>query len=163
VDSRIAKHVSVDEALHHFRNKTAVGLIPMIGRVRMDDFYYGIPNRGRMLTICFCCPCCCSVLNTLQYLPEDAKSSLVRLKDVDIIVDEKKCVQCRSCVDACFAKAITLSSGIIQHDEHKCIGCGRCSMVCREQATSIVVGNIDSTVNEILGRIKSRVNVESSG
>lgn len=161
VDSRIAKHVSVDEALLHVRKKTAAGLIPMIGRVRMDDFYYGIPNRGRMLTICFCCPCCCSVLSALQYLPEEAKSSLVRLKNVDVIVDAKKCIQCCSCMDACFAKAITLSGGAIQRDENKCIGCGRCSMVCLQQATSIIVENIDVTVDEILGRIKQRVNVES--
>lgn len=160
VDSRIAKHASVDEALDHMSTKTASGLIPMIGRVRMDDFYYGIPNRGRMLTICFCCPCCCSILGALQYLPEEAKSSLVRLKNVEVIVDTEKCIQCRHCIDACFAKAITLSGGTIQHDEDKCIGCGRCSMVCLPQATSLVVENVDIAVNEILGRIKERVNIE---
>jgi UDP-glucose 4-epimerase len=153
----------VEEALEHVRNKTASGLIPMIGRVRMDDFYYGIPNRGRMLTVCFCCPCCCSVLNTLQYLPEEAKSSLVRLKGVNVKVDAGQCIQCRSCIDACFAGAIILSNGKIRHDEHQCIGCGRCSMVCPQQATSMIVENMDITVDEILGRIKARVNVESGG
>lgn len=160
VDSRIARHVSVNEALDHARIKTASGLIPMIGRVRMDDFYYGIPNRGRMLTICFCCPCCCSVLGALQYLPQEAKSSLVRLKNVKVVVDAKKCTQCLHCIEACFAKAITLWDGMIRHDEQKCIGCGRCSIVCPQRATTVIVEDIDAAINEVHGRIKERVNIE---
>jgi Fe-S-cluster-containing hydrogenase component 2 len=160
VDPRIADHVSVNEALDHTNKKIASGLIPMVGRVRMDDFFYGIPNRGRMLTVCFCCPCCCSILSTIPYLPAEAKSSIVRLKNVAVVVDAEKCMQCRHCIDACFAKAITLSGDRIHHDDHKCIGCGRCSMVCPQQATSLVVENVDAAINEILGRIKERVNVE---
>lgn len=160
VDPRIATHASVDEALAHVSRKISSGLIPMLGRVRMDDFYYGIPNRGRMLTICFCCPCCCSILGAIRYLPQEAKNSLVRLKNVAVIVDTKKCISCGKCVDTCFAQAITLSNGTIQHDERKCIGCGRCSIVCPQQATTIVIENVEEAVEEILGRIKKRVNVE---
>lgn len=162
VDSRIARHVSVNEALEHANAKIASGLIPMIGRVRMDDFYYGIPNRGRMLTVCFCCPCCCSVLGAVRYLPAEAKASIVRLQSVSVSVDPDKCLQCLLCIDACLPGAVSFTEGRIRHDDEQCIGCGRCSAVCSSHATSLQIENIDETVNEILGRLTKRVNIESS-
>ena len=68
VTKGIANTLTVDEAILHLHKKIKLGLIPMTGRVRMDDLYYGIPNRGKMLTICFCCPCCCTVLNSARLL-----------------------------------------------------------------------------------------------
>jgi Fe-S-cluster-containing hydrogenase component 2 len=57
-------------------------------------------------------------------------------------------------------KAISLKDGIIVHDESKCIGCGRCSIVCHEKAVLVSLDNTTSAVDEIMGRIKSIVNVE---
>ena len=63
----IATRRTVDEALAHMRKMVGLGLVPMIGRVRMDDFFYGAPNNGRSLTICFCCPCCCTIFKSARY------------------------------------------------------------------------------------------------
>lgn len=160
VDSRIARHVSVNEALDHAEAKIASGLIPLVGRVRMDDFYYGIPNRGRMLTVCFCCPCCCSVLGAVRYLPPEAKASIVRLQSVAVSVDPDKCRQCLLCVDACLPGAVSFTDGSIRHEDGKCIGCGRCATVCAHQATTLTLENIDAAIDEMLGRMNQRVNIE---
>ena len=156
----IAKHVSIDEALEHLKTKMALGLIPMTGRVRMDDLYYGVPNRGRMLTVCFCCPCCCTVLNSAQYFPDEFKTGLIKLKGLSIAVDTEKCKLCGSCIEACFMKTISLADGKIIHDESKCIGCGRCSVVCPEKAVHVLLANPSSAVDEIMDRIKSIVKIE---
>jgi ferredoxin len=160
ISADIARHIAVDEAIEHMQRKISLGLIPLIGRVRMDDLYYGVPNHGRMLTICFCCPCCCTVLASARYFPKEFRSSIVPLKGLKVGVDQSKCIQCQSCVDACFMHAIKLENGNIVHDESLCIGCGRCSTVCKGLATSIEIENSDAAIDEILGRIRQRVSVE---
>lgn len=157
VSPDIANHLSVDEALEHMKKKIALGLIPMTGRVRMDDLYYGIPNRGRMLTICFCCPCCCTVLSSAKYFPKEFRSSIVRLNGLHVLVDQSKCIQCKTCIDACFMNAISIEGGKIIHDESKCIGCGRCSTICPQNATTVELDDSQAAIDEILGRISQRV------
>jgi len=157
ISPEIANHISVEDALAHMNTKISLGLIPMTGRVRMDDLYYGVPNQGRMLTICFCCPCCCTVLASAKYFPEKIRSSIVPLKGLQVLVDESKCIQCRSCIDACFMNAISIEDSRIAHDASKCIGCGRCSMVCKQNATTLEIADNRAAVDELLGRISQRV------
>lgn len=159
ISPSIAHHVSVEEALQHLDEKIALGLIPMTGRVRLDDLYYGIPNRGKMLTICFCCPCCCTVLSSARYLPSEFSTAMIKLQGMRVLVDEEKCQRCGACVQACFKEAIRLQDGYIRHDEERCIGCGRCSTVCPAGATHLMVEDCDAAVDEILGRIQQRIDI----
>ncbi len=84
IDPRIARHVSVDEAIEHLHATLREGLIPMTGRVRIDNFIWGVRDRGKLLTICHCCRCCCTILNSGKYLPVSASAALVPLKGVDV-------------------------------------------------------------------------------
>ena len=160
VDPKIARHVSIEEAIRHLRQKISAGLIPMTGRVRMDDLYYGVPNRKRMLTVCFCCPCCCTILNSAKYFPEEIRSSLVRMTNMAITVDSSICKNCGTCIEACFTKAISSVGGIIFRNDKICIGCRRCVTVCPEKAAVISIDNIDEAVDELMKRIAERVSVE---
>lgn len=159
IDSRIAKHLSVEEALAHLESRLSLGLVPLFGRVRIDDLFYGVPNRGRMLTVCFCCPCCCVVLNSARYLPPEVASSVVRMKGVTVGVDDARCRRCSACVDACFVKALTLSTDRVVRDEARCIGCGRCAAVCPEGAATIAIADPDAAIEELMVRIAMRVDV----
>jgi Fe-S-cluster-containing hydrogenase component 2 len=160
VRSEIARHVSVEEALRHLDRMAALGLTPMAGRVRMDELFYGVPTRKRMMTICFCCPCCCAVLNSAKYFPEEFKSSIVKLQGTRILVDMGKCKHCGICAEACFVEAIALNNGSVLHDHVKCIGCGRCTTACPEGAASLVIDDPEAAVEEVLGRIRQRANIE---
>ncbi|MRR30383.1 4Fe-4S dicluster domain-containing protein [bacterium] len=160
ISPEIANHISVDQALEHMHAKINLGLIPLTGRVRMDDLFYGVPNQGRMLTICFCCPCCCTVLRSAKYFPQQFRASILPLKGLQVKVDGDKCIQCNTCMQACFMDAITLVDEKIIHDATKCIGCGRCSMVCPQNATMIEISDSRAAVDELLGRISQRVNVK---
>lgn len=160
LDAHIATPSTVEEALAHMRRMIGMGLIPMVGRVRMDDFFYGTPNNGRSLTICFCCPCCCTIFKSTRYFPGEVKNSLVRLKGLRVTTDTGSCKACGTCVRECFTGARTLVNGVIVHDDSLCKGCGRCATVCPEKAVSISVENPEDAVREIMGRIKERVSIE---
>ncbi len=159
IDPRIARHVSVEEAVAHVRRKIALGLVPMTGRVRMDDLYYGVPNRGRMLTVCFCCPCCCTVLRSARYFPAGLRSSVQRLEGLRIEVDAGRCRRCGTCVASCIMKAVSLSRTGVERDRELCIGCGRCTSACPSGARSVVLDDPDAAVDEIMKRIESRIDV----
>jgi len=47
IDPRIARHVTVDEAIAHLHATVEDGLIPMTGRVKIDNFIWGVRDRGK--------------------------------------------------------------------------------------------------------------------
>jgi UDP-glucose 4-epimerase len=160
IDPRIARHVSVDEAIEHFHRTLENGLIPQTGRVKIDNFIWGVKDRGKLLTLCHCCTCCCTILKSGKYWPEKAADSIVKLEGLTIEVIEDKCVQCGKCIDECFMGAIKLTNGRIVYDQKKCKGCGICASVCKEKAINVEIASVDNAVNEIYGRIKTRINFE---
>lgn len=159
LDPHIATPRSVDEAIAHMRAMTGMGLIPMIGRVRMDDFFYGTPNTGRSLTVCFCCPCCCTIFKSTRYFPEEVKDSLVRLKGLRVRIDNSACTGCGACVDGCFTRALSPGDGGIVWDETRCKGCGHCATICPEKIITIAVDDIEEAISDIMGRINHRINI----
>jgi ferredoxin len=162
IDPRIADHVSVDEAKRHLKRMLEMGLIPMVGRVLMDNYFYGVPNTGKLLTICFCCPCCCTVLNSARYFPAKVKDSFVRLKGLEVTVDSGLCKKCGTCVEACLFNALTLTQHGIVRDPILCKGCGRCASVCPLRAVTVVLDDLHEATEEVLGRIRQRIDFESS-
>lgn len=163
VDPRIARHASVDETLTHLHAMLKRGLIPMVGRVLMDNYFYGIPNTGRLLTICFCCPCCCTLFNSARYLPRQVKESFVRVKGLRVMFDRGLCQACGTCAQNCSFEAVALTPEGIVHDLSRCKGCGRCVVTCPTRAAAIMVDDLESAVDDVLGRIRQRIDFESAG
>jgi dihydropyrimidine dehydrogenase (NAD+) subunit PreA len=59
------------------------------------------------------------------------------------MVDERKCIGCGMCADACVTTtiegAIKIGSNKIAIiDKNVCIGCGLCNVVCKTKAVSVV-------------------------
>lgn len=159
IDSRVADHVNREEAEAHVKKMIGLGLIPMIGRVRMDDFFWGVSNRGKMLTICFCCRCCCTVLKSAKYFPDYAKNALVRLKGLSLQVDPALCTKCGNCARQCFMDAISINEYCAVHDEALCKGCGRCAYVCPNGAITIHIDNKEAAIAELRNRISERIDI----
>ncbi|MBN2284784.1 MAG: 4Fe-4S dicluster domain-containing protein [Deltaproteobacteria bacterium] len=158
IDEGVSRHVSVEEALAHMRTCIDNGLIPFVGRFRADNIIWGVRDRGRLLTICFCCRCCCIILNSVKYLPAVSQDGLIRLKGLEILTDPGMCTGCGICIDECFMDARALDQqGMVTHDASLCKGCGRCITVCPEKAVTASVSDVQEAAAEVWGRIEGLI------
>jgi len=156
IDPRIARHVSVDEAIEHLDRGLELGLIPMVGRVKIDDLLWGVKDTGQLLAVCFCCRCCCTILNSGKYWPKRASDSIKRLKGLRIVHIKEACVSCGNCVDECFMGALSMGE-VISINDDLCKGCGRCVALCPAGAMQARVDDLDAAVNELMGRIETLI------
>lgn len=160
IDPRIARHVSVEDALTHLDRTLQDGLIPMVGRVKLDNFIWGVRDRGKLLTICHCCRCCCTIFASGKYLPEQAQRSLIALPGISFVVDAGRCTLCGDCVRDCFMGALSIVGGAVVRDEELCKACGRCATVCPTGAVTGVVTDREAAIRSITGRLAGVVDFE---
>ncbi len=133
--SSLGREASVEEALAHHRRAVALGLIPMVGKLRWDSLWLGVKRADQLLTICHCCDCCC-YFKMYRFLPPEAAAGLRKLEGLEIRVEEEKCDGCGICVERCFIQAMAVKNGKAVAGE-QCRGCGRCAAVCPRQAVRV--------------------------
>ncbi|PKN68337.1 MAG: hypothetical protein CVU52_10185, partial [Deltaproteobacteria bacterium HGW-Deltaproteobacteria-10] len=128
-----------------------------IGHVAADNTIWNVSKDRPFLTVCFCCPCCCTQFDYYRYLPPEAKDTIHRLQGIALNVDENKCVGCGKCTMVCLTGAATLCKGKSHIDEKVCKTCGVCAQTCPEKAITVRVENVENTINALLGRIDQEV------
>lgn len=149
-----ASEVTVDEAKAHVRRAVEAGLVPIIGKARIDNLIFGIKERGSLLTTCFCCECCC-ITRYLHDAPVKMIDPVItRLEGLRIEVTDD-CTGCGACVDKCFIRAITIKDGKASMSEY-CRACGRCATVCPSNAISVIIEDSEF-INKAVNQIKSYV------
>jgi UDP-glucose 4-epimerase len=135
----LAHMAGVDEALRHLDKAVKAGLVPIIGKARVDNFIFGVKDRNKLLTVCFCCECCCITRN-MKYLPKEHLDKIfVPLEGVSIEVTEE-CTGCGTCAERCFINAITIQDGRSVIGE-RCRACGRCATFCPQKAIKVRLDN----------------------
>jgi len=157
IDPAVGRHVDADEAIRHARECVDNGLIPFVGRFRADNFLWGVRDRGKLLTVCFCCRCCCIIMNSVAYLPKISQDSIVKLKGFTLFTDHEKCVLCGACVEECFVHARQIANNTIVFDAAVCKGCGRCITICPSRAIRAEADNIAEALRDLSGRIEARI------
>jgi len=88
-------------------------------------------NSMKPMLICFCCGCCCGVLNLVKKFPrptEYYKSNYFASVDAD------KCAGCGTCTTRCQMGAISIAEEKAVVDLDRCIGCGLCTSTCKTGA-----------------------------
>ncbi len=160
IDPSIGRPASVEEALAHLEKAVAAGLIPQIGRVDPDPFMLGVPMRewDCLLTLCFCCPCCCIAMRNIHNWDPDIRGRIRRLEGLRIEVGED-CNGCGKCVRACFTGAIRVTDGKRAVIGEECKGCGMCAAACPQGAIRVEVSDGDLMKREFFRRIESRADV----
>jgi UDP-glucose 4-epimerase len=156
INPDVGRHVDKEEALEHHRKGVEAGLIPVVGKVKIDAMALGVKEHNRLMTICHCCPCCC-LTNAVHYAPRNVRDFLVRLEGVKVEVTGD-CTGCGKCVEACIYKQMQLTDGVAVVGE-ECKGCSRCAMVCPEDAISITVDNPDY-IDQCIERVSAYVDVK---
>jgi UDP-glucose 4-epimerase len=143
------REVTKEEAKAHLQRGIKAGLPCFAGKPRIDNYIFGIPDSGKMFSICFCCDCCCLGNKIINYLPPDKKNvQFSRLEGLKITVDKDKCNGCGICAKKCFTHQITMKDNLPQIPDD-CQGCGRCSVYCPNGAISLSFENQEFVQNTI--------------
>jgi UDP-glucose 4-epimerase len=154
----ISRRVTPDEAHKHVDRAISVGLIPMTGKVRVDNFIFLTPDESKLLSVCFCCHCCC-MMTALKHIPGDYLDGIMMpVEGLSIEVTEQ-CVGCGTCIETCGFNAISIVNGRAVHND-QCRGCGRCETHCPNQAIKISINQKDS-VEKIARRIETYVDYKN--
>ncbi len=148
------REVGVEEAREHLRRAVEAGLVPIVGKARVDNFIYGVKDRKRLLTICLCCECCCVTRFTALSPLEKLEPLFPRLDGVTVEVTGD-CIGCGKCVSKCYIQAIEIRDGRAFIGEY-CRACGRCASACPNGAISVSVTDPDF-IEKAYQRIRSYV------
>jgi len=160
INPAMGRLADVDEALAHVQEAMDIGLVPLVVHADFDSWMLGVPNR-RMLTVCFCCDCCCAVRQGLRLGPPTFWDTVVRLPGLTVAIGPE-CVGCGACVDVCYVRAISLDDGRA-HISEQCKGCGRCVAVCPNGAITLRVAEDVDILACLLARIERCTDIGWTG
>ena len=147
-----SRKVTREEALEHARKAIKLGLVPLAGKVRVDNFLMMTPDRDKLMTVCFCCHCCC-MMGFFKHIPPAQLDQVISpIEGISVEVSEN-CVGCGTCVEYCVFEAITVEDGVAVHSD-RCRACGRCVTNCPQNAVEISIDN-PNFVGDVENRIES--------
>jgi ferredoxin len=150
----VSREVSAEEAKEYATRAVAAGLVPMVGKARVDNYIFGIKDRRRMLTVCFCCECCC-VSRYEKYIKRSLLDEMFpRIDGIRIEVTDA-CDGCGDCVDRCYIKAISIEDGKAVLSD-ACRACGRCATICPPKAVKVHIED-SNFLDESYERIRAHV------
>lgn len=143
INPKLGKRAGIEETLGHIRDAVQCGLVPFMGRNKLDTVWLGVGPGDRLLTICLCCPCCC-FYGTVKHFPTHMRKAIVKLEGLEVHVTDE-CVGCGMCTTVCLTEAIRVDGGgRARIDPERCIGCGRCAGECPSGAVRLVLTRRDA-------------------
>lgn len=157
----LGRAVSVREGMDHAERAVRLGLAPMILHSALDAWIMGIRGYRRMLAVCFCCDCCCTVRDTMAHGAVSFLDRVQRLPGLQVIVNDK-CTGCGRCEAVCPAKAIRVLGGRAQIAD-RCKGCGRCALECPQEAVAMRLAPGTDVVAALMARVGERTAIGASG
>ena len=161
IDPARGRPATVEQALAHMGRATAAGLVPTILHSAFDAYLFDIPYR-KMLAICFCCDCCCTIRHGLRLAPDAYLDTVQRLPGLTVRAGSA-CVGGGTCVAVCPTGAISLGTGqggrVAHVDDGLCAGCGRCVVACPQQAMELCYDGQGDVLERLLSRIKTRTDI----
>lgn len=157
ISPRISRHVDRRQALEHASRACEMGLVPTVGKFKGDAIGLRVKDHKRLMTVCFCCPCCC-ITTALPYARRDYRNRVVRLEGLKVEVGPE-CVGCGRCLERCiFLQRKLVDGRAVVGDE--CKGCGRCVTGCKTGASRIVIDN-PRYIDDFIDRVSMHVDVWS--
>lgn len=154
IHESVRREVTPAEAREHVDLAMEHGLIPFVGKARIDNIVFGIRNKKQLLSTCFCCECCC-ISRFARNVPASHRADNVhRLEGLSIEVGEG-CDGCGVCAKRCFLESIVIRDGKA-HILEGCAGCGRCAKACARGAITVSLDN-PAFIDEARSRIEALV------
>lgn len=87
---------------------------------------------GRFYAICNCCKCCCAAMQAHR-----GGTPMLATSGYTAVVDQSRCVACRTCEKYCQFEAIAYIDGRKSVNYERCFGCGVCVQKCPQQAIAL--------------------------
>ena len=115
----IGRSLTVDEALALAERNQEAGLVLQSTNDQNPQF------------ICACCDDCCGLLGMIKASPAPADHIASAYR---ITVVQESCVACGLCVKKCPMDALSLKDLVLLIDDRRCIGCGVCTGACPKEA-----------------------------
>lgn len=159
IPPEIGRVISTEEALYYASSALENGLTPTILHMESEAELFRV-DATRMLSVCFCCECCCDVRLLLREGPDRYWDQYnQRLPGLRVTVGET-CTSCGECISACYGgeRVITIQGGQAQIGE-RCIGCGRCVVACPENAIRVEFDPEVDVINSLMKRIRGRAEI----
>jgi len=155
INPRLGKPVGKKEALEHLERAREVGLVQLVGRNKLDTLWLGTGPGNRLMTMCFCCPCCC-LWKIAPVVSPSISTKLQRIPGVEIFRSDE-CNGCGRCLSRCIFGAISIEGGkaIVGKD---CRGCGLCVEACPRGALRISLPD-KSSIEQVIESLSRAVEV----
>lgn len=154
---KMGRHTDIQGALSHVRQAIEYGLIPMIVHTTFDAEMLSLPYH-KILGVCFCCDCCCTVRHHLRLGPSSFDDTVRRLPGLSVQITEA-CEGCDLCIEKCPVKAIQNHNNVAVIDAQRCKGCGVCAAVCPNGAPQLIMDEGLDVLAAIITRIRARTDV----
>ncbi len=97
INPKLARPVSKEEDRKHLRRAEDENLIFLIARNHIDTLWTGASPGNKLLTVCFCCECCC-LWKTLPYIADEIAARVKKFPGIDISVNDR-CIGCGKCTE----------------------------------------------------------------
>lgn len=157
IRSSMGRYIDAGEAMTHVEQAMDMGLVPLVVHTTFDALMLGVPYR-RMLGICFCCDCCCTVQQGLRLGPPAFWDIVWRLPGLTVEVSAE-CTRCGACEEVCHVAALSASNGRMTINSERCKGCGRCVSACPIGAIRMRIEQTDDALDQLLRRIARRTEI----
>jgi len=157
VSDKIGTQTDSAGAMDHLVQALEMGLVPMIVHASFDADLISVPYH-KMLAICFCCDCCCTVRYHMRLGPSTFDETMHRLPGLSVTID-CNCTACGACHAVCPVQAIDFLDGLSVIDQARCKGCGLCVAVCPEGASRLHLDETANVVEILMDRIRSRTEI----
>jgi ferredoxin len=136
IHSSMGEICNVEKAKQHIQRGVEAGLYPLIAHTMIDAITLGISYK-RMLTVCFCCECCCVVQRGMRKGPRSLLQVIQALPGLRLTVGEE-CGDCGLCIGKCPVGAISPNHHGVEIGDG-CKGCGICLNECPCEAIKIEI------------------------
>jgi Na+-translocating ferredoxin:NAD+ oxidoreductase subunit B len=119
------------------------------------------PSNARdPLFVCFCCGCCCGMLQAARQFPRPAE---YLQSNYQAVVDADLCTECETCHARCPMEALHSWDGATTVDLDRCIGCGACVSTCPTDAVRLRAKSQETVPPKSLPALYGRIMTERFG